>query len=146
MWMLHMTVLKVNVKNIEWGRCLWKCYLSLFSKWYEKRVRCLCECYIWLFSKWIWKTLSEVGVYVNLTHDCSQSECEKYWVRLMFMKMLHITDLKVNMKNIEWGRCLCECYTWLFSKWMWKTLSEVDVYVNVTYDCSQSEYEKHWVR
>jgi hypothetical protein len=35
----------------------------------------------------------------------------------------------------------------LFSKWIWKNLSERKVYVNVTYDCcSQSEYEKTWVR
>jgi hypothetical protein len=34
--------------------------------------------------------LSGVNVYVNVTH----------------MTVV----LKVNMKNIEWGKCLCKCY------------------------------------
>jgi hypothetical protein len=81
--MLHMTVLKVNMKNIEWDKCLCEYYIWLF-KVNMKNIewgRCLCKCYIWLFWKWIWETLSEVGVYVNVTYDCSQSEYEKYWVR-----------------------------------------------------------------
>jgi hypothetical protein len=35
----------------------------------------------------------EWDVYVNVTYDCSQSECEK-------------------VKNIEWGRCLCKNVTY----------------------------------
>jgi hypothetical protein len=96
---------------------------------------CLCKCYIWLlFSKWIWKSLSERNVYVNVTYECcSQSEFEKTWVRGMFMQMLHMNVvLKVNMKKLEWEECLCKCYIWmLFSKWIWKSLSERNVYVNV---------------
>jgi hypothetical protein len=34
--------------------------------------------------------------------------------------------LEVNMKNIEWGKCLCKCY-----------ISDCD---------SQSKYEKYWAR
>jgi hypothetical protein len=43
--------------------------------------------------------------------------------------------LKVNMKSVERDKCLCECYIiiWLlFSNWIWKILSEMNVYVNVT--------------
>jgi hypothetical protein len=37
--------------------------------------------------------------------------------------------------------------TVVLKKWIWKNLSERNVYVNVTYDgCSQSEYEKTWTR
>jgi hypothetical protein len=91
-----------------------------------------------------------MNVYVNVTYDCcSQSEYEKKtWVRWMFMKMLHTkVVLKVNLKKLEWDECLCKCYIWLlFSKWIWKSLSERNVYVNVTYEgCSQSEFEKTWV-
>jgi hypothetical protein len=43
-----------------------------------------------VIAKWILKILSERG---------------------MFMWMLRVTVvLKVIMKNLEWGKCLCECY------------------------------------
>jgi hypothetical protein len=71
----------------------------------------------------------------------------------MWMLHHHMTViLKVNMKSVERDKCLCKCYIiiWLlFSKWIWLMLREMNVYVNVTssYDCcSQSEYEKCWVR
>jgi hypothetical protein len=79
--------------------------------------------------------LSEINVYVNVTHhmshDCySQGNYEKAWVRINVNVNVthHITViLKVNMKNLEWDKCLCKCYT--------------------SYDCySQSKYEKSWVR
>jgi hypothetical protein len=65
--------------------------------------------------------------------------------------MLHITVVfKVNVKNIEWGKCLCKCRAYItvcFQKKIWKISSEVNVYVNVTYNCgSQSKYEKYRVR
>jgi hypothetical protein len=88
--MLHMTVvLKANMKTFEWEECL-------------------CECYIWwllFWKKWIWKHLCESNVYVNVTYDdcCSESEYENFWVRVMFMWMLHMTVvMKVNMKTFEW--------------------------------------------
>jgi hypothetical protein len=111
-------ILKVNMKSVE-------------------RDKCLCECYIIIWLCY------------------SQNKYEKSLVRWMFMWMLHhhmTVILKLNMINVEWDECLCECYIiiWLlFSNWIWKMLSEMNVYVNVTssYDCcSQSEYEKCWVR
>jgi hypothetical protein len=61
-----------------------------------------------------------------------------------------VVVLKVNMKNIEWGKCLYVNVTHMIVvlKVNMKNIEwERNVYVNVTYDCgSQSEYEKHWVR
>jgi hypothetical protein len=45
-----------------------------------------------LFSNWIWKILSEIIVYVNVTHNIT-------------------VILKLNMKNLKWDNCLCKCYT-----------------------------------
>ncbi len=53
--------------------------------------------------------MNEINVYVNVTHH----------------NMTVI--LKVNLKNLEWNKCLCKCYT-----------SQYDCY-------SQSKYEKSWV-
>jgi hypothetical protein len=72
------------------------------------------------------KTLDETNVYVNVTY------------------------LKVNIENLGWDECLCECHisqrkhekTWVRWKSMWmlhiskqilNTLSAINVYVNVSY-------------
>jgi hypothetical protein len=75
--------------------------------------------------------LSEIiNVHVNVTYGCySQSKYE----------------------NIEWdNECVCKCYIWVLFSILkvymrnieWKILGEImNVYVNVTYGCSQSKYE-----
>jgi hypothetical protein len=140
----HMTaILKVNMKNLEWDNCFCKCYISYdycSQRKYEKSwVR---QMFMWMLHHNmtvvlkvnIWKILSELNVYVNVTsqyHCCSQRKYEKSWVRQMFMWMLH-HNMTVVLKVSEW-----------------KILSELNVYVNVTsqyHCCSQRKYEKSWVR
>jgi hypothetical protein len=99
--------------------CLSKCYMveeDSFSL--SSSPKCSCNCYTrLLFSRkhetyWVWG-------------KCS---CEN----VTYMAVV----LKENTKNVEWYECLCECCIWLlFSKKIRKILSEVSVYVNVTYDC-----------
>jgi hypothetical protein len=133
---------KVKMKNLEWDECLCECYILKVNLKNIEWGQCF---------------------YVNVTYDCCrsqsnmrniewlfQSKYEKYRVRSMFMWMLHVNScFKVNMRNIEWGQCLCKCYilTVVGLKVIWEISSEVNVYVNVTYDCcSQSKNEKPWVR
>jgi hypothetical protein len=102
----NVTYLKVIMKNLEWDECLCECYISQSN--YEKPwVRWML---MWMLhiSKQTWETLSEMNVYVNVTYlkvnmknfegeeclcECYiyQSKYEKYWMRWMFMWMLHIS-------------------------------------------------------
>jgi hypothetical protein len=91
----YMTVLlKVNMKNLGWGKCLCKCYTYDCSSQSEYetfwvRGKCLCKCYIYDCSplkvnmknlEW-GKCLCKCYIY-----DCSsQSKYEKSWVRQLFM-------------------------------------------------------------
>jgi hypothetical protein len=126
-------VLKVNMKKLEWVKCLCKCYTSqklLFVcqskyeklKWHE----CLCKCCTstisLLLSKKIWKILSDISVYENVTH--------------------HIAVILKS--NIEKS---CKCYKsyhcYSQSKNM-KICSEMNVYVNVTHDMTVTLKVKTW--
>jgi hypothetical protein len=120
-----------------------------------------------LFSNWIWKILSEISVYVNVTHNITVilkvNMKNMQWDNCLSSCVTHniTVILNVNMTNLEWVNCLCNSYTWyhcysqskcekfwvrlmfmwmlhiiwlLFSNWIWKILSEIIVYVNVTHD------------
>jgi hypothetical protein len=64
--------------------------------------------HIWLqFSKQIWKNVE--------------------WAKNVYVNVTYVTDvLKINMKNVEWDKCIREC--------------------NICDWCSQNKYEKCWVR
>jgi hypothetical protein len=93
---VNVTHLNVNMKKLEWDESLCKCYISQ-SKYWTLWVGWM---FMWMLhiSKQILKTLDETNVYVNVTY------------------------LKVNMENLGWDECLCECYI------------------------SQSKYWKPWMR
>jgi hypothetical protein len=144
MWMLHEFVQKIStrenvyvnvtwvyLKDIDWGKCLCKYYMSLFKRY--QKWKCLCKCYMslfkiyrvgkmfmWMLHEFVWKILTGENVYVNVTWVC--------------------------LKDIDWGKCLCECYMSLFKRYeQWKMfmwmlheficmiLIGENVYVNVTW-------------
>jgi hypothetical protein len=97
-----------------------------------------------------------MNVYVNVTYVTVVLKVNTKNVECLCECYTTIV-LKVNTKNLEWDECLCKCYicdSCSQSKKgpIRKILSEMNVYVNVTYvtvvvlKVNKDLYEKSWMR
>jgi hypothetical protein len=109
----------------ERDKCLCECFFFSLTLHNMLEVKnCLCKCNIIVLHAWYMKILSGINVYVKVTsfawggelfiwmlHHCfCMLNRWKYWEGWMFMWLLHHCFAFLIDKNIEWDKCLCECY------------------------------------